>query len=50
MKLKFMELETATKIKLSSILEHFNQRHSQRERVIDLIDDDEYFSDTAKEK
>ena len=49
MKLRFIEVETAIKIKLSSILEQLNQRHSQRERVIDY-DNDEYFNDTAEEK
>ena len=49
MKLMFNEVETAIKIKLSSILEQLNHRHSQRERVIDF-DDDEYFNDTAEEK
>ena len=49
MKLKFIEVETAINIKLSSILEQLNQRHSQRERAIDF-DDDEYFNDTAEEK
>ena len=49
MKLKFIEVETANKIKLSSILEQLNQRHSQRERVIDY-DNDEYFNDSAEEK
>ena len=49
MKLGFIELETAIKIELSSILEQLNQRHSQRERVLDF-DDDEYFNDTAEEK
>ena len=34
-KFKFIEVETAIKIKLSSILEQLNQRHSQYERVID---------------
>ena len=48
MKLRFIELETAIKIKLSSILQQLNQRHSQRERVIDY-DNDEYFNDTAEE-
>ena len=42
-------METAIKIKFSSILEQLNQRHSQRERVIDY-DNDEYFNDTAEEK
>ena len=49
MKIRFIEVETAIKIKLSSILEQLNQRHSQRERVIDY-DNDEYFNDTAEEK
>ena len=49
MKLRFFEVETAVKIKLSSILEQLNQRHSQREGVIDF-DDDECFNDTAEEK
>ena len=48
-KLRFIEGETAIKIKLSSILEQLNQRHSQRERVFDY-DNDEYFNDTAEEK
>ena len=48
MKLRCIEVETAIKIKLSSILEQLNQRHSQRERVIDY-DNDEYFNDTAQE-
>ena len=50
MKLKFIEVETAIRIYLSIILEQLNQRHSQRERVIDYDDDDEYFNDTAEEK
>ena len=49
MKLWFIEVETAIRIKLSSILEQLNQRHSQREGAIDF-DNDEYFNDTAKEK
>ena len=49
MKLRFIEVETAIKIKLSSILEQLNQRHSQRDRVTDH-DNDEYFNDTAEEK
>ena len=49
MKLKFVEVETAIKNELSTILEQFNQRHSQRERVNDF-DGGEYFSDTAEEK
>ena len=48
-KLKFSEVETATKIKLSSVLEQLNQRHSQTEQVNDF-EDDEYFNDTADEK
>ena len=48
MKLRFIEVETAIKIKLSSILEQLNQRHSQPERVFDY-DNDEYFNDTAEE-
>ena len=47
MKLRFIEVETAIKIKLSSMLQQLNQRHSQRERVIDY-DNDEYFNDTAE--
>ena len=38
LKLKFIEVETAIKIKLSSVLEQLNQRHSQRERVLDCDD------------
>ena len=49
MKLKFIEVETAIKIKLSSVLEQLNQRHSQSERVI-AFEDDECFNDTADEK
>ena len=49
MKLRFIEAETAIRIKLSSILEQLNQKHSQREGVIDF-DDDECFNDTAEEK
>ena len=49
MKLRFIEVETAIKIKLSSILEQLNQRHSQQERVIDY-DNNEYFNDTMEEK
>ena len=49
MKLRFFQVETAIKIKLSSILEQLNQRHRQREGVIDF-DGDEYFNDTAEEK
>ena len=49
MKLRFIEVETTIKNKLSSILEQLNKRHSQRERVIDY-DNHEYFNDTAEEK
>ena len=49
MKLKFLEVKTAIKIKLSSILQQLNQRHSQREGAIDY-DDDECFNDTAEEQ
>ena len=49
MKLKFVEVETAIKIKLSGVLEQLNQRHSQTQRVLDF-EDDEYFNDTADEK
>ena len=49
MKLGFIEVETAIKIKLFNILEYINQRHSQRERNIDY-DNDGYFNDTAEEK
>ena len=49
MKLRFIEVETAIEIKRSSILEQLNQRHSQRERVIDF-DNAEYSNDTAEEK
>ena len=40
MKLSFIEVETAIKIKLSSILEQLNQRQSQRERVIEHDNDE----------
>ena len=49
MKLEFIEVETAIKIKLSSVLEQISQRHRQRERVIEY-DNYEYFNDTAEEK
>ena len=49
LKLRFLEVETAIKIKLSIILEQLNQKHSQREQVIGY-DNDEYFNDTAEEK
>ena len=48
MKLRFIEVETAIKNKLSSILEQLDQGHSQRKRVLDY-DNDEYFNDTAEE-
>ena len=48
MKIRFIEVETAIKIKLSSTLEQLNQRHRQRELVIDY-DNDEYFNVTAEE-
>ena len=50
MKLNFFEIETAIKTKLSIVLEQLNQGHSQRERVFDFGDDDEYFNDTGEEK
>ena len=40
LKLRFIEVETAIKVKLSSILQQPNQRHSQRERVIDYDNDE----------
>ena len=51
-KLKFIEVETAIKIKLSSVLEQLNQRHrhSRRERVIDFEDNGDCFKDAADEK
>ena len=49
MKLRFIEVETAIKVKLSSILDQLNQGHHQREQVIDF-DQDQYFNDTAEEK
>ena len=49
MKFRFIEVETAIKIKLSSVLEQLNQRHSQRERVIDY-DNDDYFNEISEEK
>ena len=48
-KIRFIEVETAFKIKISSILEQLNQTHSQRERVKDY-DNDKYFRDIAEEK
>ena len=49
MKLSFIEVETAIKIKFSNILEQLNQRHIQQQRVIDY-DNAEYFNDTMEEK
>ena len=49
MNIRFIEVETAMKNKLSIILEQLNQRHSQRKRVIDY-DNGNYFIDTAEEK
>ena len=49
MKVRFIEVETAIKNKLSSILEQLNQRRSQRKRVIDY-DNDDYFNDAAEAK
>ena len=49
MKSSFIEIETAIKIKLSSVLEQLNQRHNQRERVIDF-EDDEFLNETEQEK
>ena len=49
LKIKFIEVETAIRNKLCSILGQLKQRHSQSERVNDC-DDDEYFNDTAEEK
>ena len=39
MKLKFIEVETAIKIKLCAILEQLNQRRNRAERVSNFIDD-----------
>ena len=39
MKLNFIEVETAIKIKLCSILEQLNQRRNQAERVSNFVDD-----------
>ena len=49
MNLEFIEVETAIKIKLSSILEQLNQRHNQGERVF-VYDNDEYFNEIAEER
>ena len=39
MKLNFIEVQTAIKIKLCAILEQFNQRRNQAERVSNFADD-----------
>ena len=39
MKLNFIEVETAIKIKLCAILEQFNQRRNQAERLSNFVDD-----------
>ena len=39
MKLNFIEIQTAIKIKLCAILEQLNQRHKQAERVSNFVDD-----------
>ena len=39
MKLSFIEVETANKIKLCAILEQLNQRRNQAERVLIFVDD-----------
>ena len=39
MKLNFIEVETAIKIKLSAILEQLNQRRNQAERLSNFVDD-----------
>ena len=49
MKSSFIAVETAIKIKLSSVWEQLNQRHNQREQVIDF-EDDEFLNETAQEK
>ena len=49
MKSSFIEVETAIKIKLSSVFEQLNQRHNQWEQVIDF-EDDEFLNETAQEK
>ena len=40
LKSSFIEVETAIKIKLSSVLGQLNPRHNQRERVIHFEDDE----------
>ena len=49
LELRFIEVKTAIRIKLSSVLEQLKQRHCQRERVFDY-DNDEYFINTSEEK
>ena len=39
MKLNFIEVETAIKIKLCGMLEQLNQRHNRAERVSNFVDD-----------
>ena len=39
MKLNFIEVETAIKIKLCAILEQLNQRRNQSERLLNFVDD-----------
>ena len=39
MKLKFIEVETAIKLKLCAILEQLNQRRYRAERVSNCVDD-----------
>ena len=39
MKLNFIEVETAIKIKLSTLLEQLNQRRNRAERLSDFVDD-----------
>ena len=39
MKLNFIEVETAIKIKLCAILEQLNQRRNRAERVSNFVDD-----------
>ena len=39
MKLKFIEVETASKIKLCALMEQLNQRHNRAERVPNFVDD-----------
>ena len=48
MKLKFLEIETAIKSKLTRTLESLNERHCRNERVIDF--EDQCFEDDDEEK